>query len=68
MAIIFTCMTNQSQLVIIMWLKKPIVQQRPSAHAALRLCVDALIVTEKEKRTEKRRFVQVSLHLAWFEL
>ena len=66
--IIFTCMTNQSQLGIIMWLKKPIAQERPSAHAALHVYVDALIAREKEKRTVKRRIVRVSLHLAWFEL
>ena len=43
-------------------------QQRPSAHAALHVCVDALIVREKEKRTAKRRIARVLLHLAWFEL
>ena len=66
--IIFTSMTNQSQLGIITWLKKPIAQQRPSAYAASRACVDALIAKKKEKRTEKRQIARVPLHLAWFEL
>ena len=49
-------------------IEKPIAQQCPSAHAVLRVCVDALIAREKEKRTEKRRIARVSLHLAWFKL
>ena len=67
-AIVFTCMTNQSWTGIIMRLKKPIAQQRPSAHAALRVCVDAIITRGKEKRTEKRQIARPSLHSAWFEL
>ena len=49
-------------------IEKPIAQQRPRTHAALRVCVDALIVRGKEKRTEERQIARVSLHLAWFEL
>ena len=50
--IIFTYKTNQSQPVIIMLLKTPIVRQCPRTHAALGVCMDALI--GRKKRTEKK--------------
>ena len=46
---------------------KPIAQQHLHTHAALRVCVNALIV-KKKQRTEKRRHERVLLDLAWFEL
>ena len=48
-------------------IEKPIVLRHPRTHAALRVCVDALM-RKKEKRTEKKRNALASLHLAWFEL
>ena len=63
--IIFTSMTNQSQLGIIMWLKKTIAQQHPSTHAALRVCMDAVIAREKKNRTKANCVGIVALSMVW---